>query len=233
MNRLDSSSPLIALQACPWRLCVLISQDLCGSDNWWGVAQSVMAHPTTDCPTVDCIQLREKAISDRELLNRAQQLVALCRPRGVHVIINDRPDIAVLAGADGVHLGQDDLPCKPVRKMIGPKMIIGVSTSDLAQAKQALHDGADYCGVGPMFPTTTKFKQTIPGPAYLKRYLAWGKLPHLAIGGICPDNVATLCQLGVVGVAVSSAVCSADDPAGAIARFSQVLGTSWSDPGGR
>ena len=194
-----------------WRLGVLISEGLCAGHDWWRLAQSIVGSQA-GARRVDCIQLREKTLDDQELLTRAKRLVALCRVHGVSVIINDRPDIAVLAGADGVHLGQTDLPCAQARQWLGDEMVIGVSTSCLDHAKQALDDGADYCGVGPMFPTTTKHKETIVGPAYLRQYLAWGKLPHLAIGGITTDNIALLCKAGVQGVAVSRAVCSAVDP---------------------
>ena len=202
-----------------WRLCVLISECLCPGGDWWRVAQALVG---ADQVAVDCIQLREKTLSDRHLLHRAQRLVALCRPKGVSVIINDRPDIAVLAEADGVHLGQDDVSCQQARRLV-PAAVIGVSTSNLDQAKQALCQGADYCGVGPMFPTTTKQKQTIAGPAYLRQYMNWGRLPHLAIGGIMPDNVSQLRAAGVHAVAVSRAVCAAADPAAMAVALSKKL----------
>lgn len=205
-----------------WRLCVLISQDLCPGREWWQVAQAVIAHGDPSGGNL-CVQLREKHLDDRELLDRAIRLVALCRPRGVNVIINDRPDIALLANADGVHLGQADLPTTQVRGLVGPRTLIGISTSNLSQAKQALIDGADYCGVGPMFPTATKQKDALAGPTYLREYLAWGGLPHLAIGGITNDNANRLIEEGVQGIAVSSAVCSAQDPSEATAQLIHTL----------
>jgi thiamine-phosphate pyrophosphorylase len=197
-------------RAKQWRLCVLISESLCSDGDWLSVATAAIQGG------VDCIQLREKNLDASELLTRTQKLVALCRPKGVTVILNDRPDIALLGSADGVHLGQTDLPCTEVRKLVGTQLLIGVSTSNLDQAKQAQRDGADYCGVGPMFPTTTKNKPVIVGPTYLKEYLAWNQLPHLAIGGINAGNLATLTDAGVQGIAVSSTVCGANDPVGAI-----------------
>lgn len=193
-------------QARQWKLCVLISEELCPSRDWWSVAQAVVAGGA------DCVQLREKNRDAGELLTRARKLVSLARPAGVSVIINDRPDVALLAEADGVHLGQTDLPCTEARKLVGRQLLIGVSTSNLAQAQQALGDGADYCGVGPMFSTTTKHKDVIVGPAYLREYVAWGKLPHLAIGGINALRLPELGAAGVRGIAVSSAVCGAPDP---------------------
>ncbi len=189
-----------------WRLCVLISESLCPDGDWMRVAKAAIEGGAV------CIQLREKEFDAGELLSRTRELVALCRPNGVSVIINDRPDVALLGDADGVHLGQTDLPCAEARKLVGKQLIIGVSTCNLDQAKQAQQDGADYCGVGPMFPTTTKHKPIIAGPAYLKEYLAWNKLPHLAIGGITPENLGELTGVGVKGIAVSSAICGTEDP---------------------
>lgn len=193
-----------------WRLCVLISESLCPGKDWMAVVRAVIDGGG------DCIQLREKALDGGALLSRARQLVAVCRPHGVSVIINDRPDLALLAGADGVHLGQTDPPCTEVRRLAGRQLLIGVSTSGLEQALAAQRDGADYCGVGPMYPTTTKHKDVIAGPAYLRQYLQWDKLPHLAIGGITCGKLPELVEAGVKGIAVSSAVCSADDPKGAV-----------------
>jgi len=200
-----------------WRLCVLISECLCPNSDWLTTARQAIAGGA------DCLQLREKDMDAGQLLARAKTLVALARPAGVSVIINDRPDVALLSGADGVHLGQQDLPCAEVRKLAGRQLIIGVSTSRLEEAQQAYADGADYCGVGPMFNTTTKHKDVIVGPAYLKAYLEWGKLPHLAIGGITPANVHQLIEVGVQGIAVSSAVCAAKDPA----QAAQSLVSKW------
>jgi thiamine-phosphate pyrophosphorylase len=204
-------------KAKQWQLCVLISESLCPKGDWLRVAEAAISGGA------DCIQLREKQLDAGELLSRAQQLVTLCRPKNVTVILNDRPDIALLANADGVHLGQTDLPCKEARKLVGNQLLIGVSTSNLNQAKQAHADGADYCGLGPMFPTTTKHKPVIAGPEYLKQYLIWNKLPHLAIGGITPTNLGELTSLGVQGIAVSSAICASDDPIAVTIRIADAL----------
>ena len=200
-----------------WRLCVLISESLCGGGDWKAVAGAAVDGGA------DCIQLREKDLEAGTLLDRARWLVELCRPAGVSVIVNDRPDVAMLAGADGVHLGQTDLPCEAVRRLVGRQLIVGVSTSNLEQAKRAQRDGADYCGVGPMFPTTTKHKDVIVGPDYLREFIAWGGLPHLAIGGITPANVSQLAAAGGRGVAVSGCVCGSDDPAGICREIVQQL----------
>jgi thiamine-phosphate pyrophosphorylase len=178
-----------------WRLCVLLSECLCPGNDWYAVAQAAVDGGA------DCLQLREKALDGGDLLDRARRLRTLCEPRGVSLMVNDRPDIALLAGADGVHVGQGDLPVAAVRRLVGDQLLVGVSTSSLPEAQRALAEGADYCGVGPMFPTTTKHKDVIVGPAYLQAYLAWGGLPHLAIGGITAANIGTLAAAapGLVG----------------------------------
>ncbi len=191
-----------------WRLCVIITESLCnvGGHNWRDVARMAID------AGADCMQLREKELDDRELLRRAEELRTICGTRAA-LIINDRPDIAMLCGADGVHLGQNDLPCARVREIVGRQMVVGVSTSTLNHAKEALLGGADYCGVGPMFSTTTKQIDVIAGPKYLREYLQWNRLPHLAIGGITPANIGQLVEAGCRGIAVSSAICAAPDPA--------------------
>jgi len=208
---------LTAGRAKQWRLCVLISEVLCPDRNWLSVARAAIDGGA------DCLQLREKTIDASELLRRAAAMVALARPAGVDVIINDRPDIARISGAAGVHLGQTDLPCREVRSFIGHELLIGVSTSCLDEAEQALRDGADYCGVGPMFATTTKHKDVIVGPAYLREFLSWGRLPHLAIGGISSENVSPLKDAGALGIAVSSAICAAADPEAATSALIRAL----------
>ena len=204
-------------RAKQWRLCVLLSESLCPGGDWLAVARAAIEGGA------DCLQLREKTLDAGELLIRARALVSLCQGKSVTVIINDRPDVALLAGADGVHLGQGDLPCAEARKLVGRQLIIGVSTSNLDDAKRAQRDGADYCGVGPMFATTTKHKDHIVGPAYLREYVATIKLPHLAIGGISSATLPELVKAGVRGVAVSSAVCAAADPRAVVAELLKQL----------
>ena len=196
-------------RARQWRLCVLITESLCKGRAWEQVALSALKGGA------DMLQLREKNLESRELLSRAARLVAICREHRAACIINDRPDIAMLARADGVHLGQSDLAVQDVRKLAGFSLLVGVSTTNMLQARNAARDGADLCGCGPMFPTTTKHKPDLAGAAYLREYLAdeqTSRIPHLAIGGIAPGNIRELVDAGCRGVAVSSAVCGADDP---------------------
>lgn len=206
------------------RVCVLITESRCRRP-WLEVARLCIE------AGVDCLQLREKSLDSGELLIRSRALVDLaCRTGTPHtsratIVINDRPDIAVLAGADAVHLGQTDLPVREVRSMFGHAVSIGVSTTNLDEAARALADGADSVGVGPMFATTTKHKPVLAGPAYLKAFLASpaGKLPHLAIGGISAANLPELLAVGCRGIAVSSAVCSATDPGQAAAELVAIM----------
>jgi len=214
--------------ACPqWRLCVLITKRLCTHHTWERIAELAIEGGA------DCLQLREKELEGGELLARSRCLVEIAHARrsahGVRpsVIINDRADIALLAGGDGVHVGQADLGVHEVRRLAGFRLLIGVSTTNLDQAHRAARDGADYCGCGPMFATTTKHKPDLAGPAYLREYLAdplCRARPHLAIGGITPDNIAELAAVGAKGVAVSSAVCSSADPRGVCERLVRALG---------
>lgn len=202
---------LVCSQTRQWRLCVLITESLCNR-SWQKVARASIE------AGAECLQLREKNIDDRDLLQRARELVQIADHRA-SVVINDRADIALLAGADGVHLGQGDLSPQRVREIAGTRLIIGVSTSSLRQAEHALAEGADYCGVGPMFPSTTKQKKTIVGPDSLREYLRWDRLPHLAIGGITVENINQLVEAGCRGIAVSAAVCQADDPAAVVSAL--------------
>lgn len=189
-----------------YRLCVLLTERLCRKP-WDQVAAEAIAGGA------DCLQLREKELTDAELLRRARRLVSLAD--GCSVFINDRPDIALLSQSTGVHLGQTDMPLADARTLAGSRLLIGVSTENLEQARAAVMGGADICGVGPMFPTTTKDKPRLAGPGYLQAFLldeVTLGVPHLAIGGISPMNVQQLAAVGCRGIAVSSVVCGADNP---------------------
>jgi len=190
-----------------WRLCLLLTESLCARP-WLDVARAAID------AGADCAQLREKDLDDRELLARARALVEL----GVDIVVNDRPDVALAAGARGVHLGQTDLPLDDVRAIVGERLLIGVSTSNLDEARAAA--GADYCGVGPMFSSTTKAKPSLSNPGYLSEYLAQEPSlpPALAISGVTPGTMPALVEAAggrAFGVAVSSHICSAEDPGAA------------------
>ncbi len=162
---------------------------------------------------VDILQLRDKQLSDRELLERAKLLRALTRSGNTLFIMNDRIDLALACQADGVHLGQDELPASEARRLLGPEALIGVSTHTIQQARQAVLDGANYLGCGPTFPSSTKTFQQFPGLEYLRQVNQEISLPAFAIGGITYQNVTDIRQTGLVRVAVSDSVINAPNPA--------------------
>lgn len=194
------------------RLYVILTQAVCNAD-WLTTAKACIEGG------VDAIQLREPNLPAGELLERANTLVPLCRAAGVLCIINDRPDVAVLSGADGVHVGQTDLPCAAARRIVGPDRIVGVSTHEVSQVEAAHASGATYVGVGPVFSSTTKPRDITPGLAFAKAAAEIDLLPTIAIAGITPENVAEVWSTGVTGSAVASAVTRADDPVEACRHF--------------
>jgi thiamine-phosphate pyrophosphorylase len=198
------------------RLYVLITEATCRRP-WLEVAEQAIVGGA------DCLQLREKSMESGELLIRARQLAALCRRQNVLCIINDRPDIALLAGADGVHVGQDDLPAADVRKLIGPQKILGVSTHRIEQARQAVLDGADYIGIGPVFRSPTKPRDISPGLDYVRQVVGEITIPAVAIAGITVENVRQVVEAGVSRVAVTAAVAGCDDPLAAAKALTEAL----------
>jgi len=166
---------------------------------------------------VDAIQLRDKQLDDSTLLGRARLLRELTSGGRTLFIVNDRPDVAALSRADGVHVGQTDIGVKDCRAIVGPNALIGVSTHSLQQARQAVLDGADYIGVGPVFPSGTKQFTEFPGLELVKAVSQEVRLPAFAIGGITLENLSQVMAAGCHRVAVSGAILSADDP-GQMAR---------------
>ncbi|NOG54083.1 MAG: thiamine phosphate synthase [Planctomycetes bacterium] len=203
-------------RAIQWGVCVLLTESLCRLP-WLDVLDAVIG------AGVDCVQLREKDLPDGRLLGRATVVAKRCRAAGVTSIVNDRPDIALAAGADGVHVGQDDLPVAFIRRLAGRRLIVGVSTSRIEQAEAAVRSGADYCGLGPMFHTTTKTKPQLAGPEYVSEYVGRLSAPHLAIGGVNPENVEQLVSAGARGVAVSSCVCGSEAPGTVVQHLRDAL----------
>jgi thiamine-phosphate pyrophosphorylase len=194
-----------------WRLCVLVTRAHCRL-GWEEVVARAIAGGA------DAIQVREKVLSGRELVAHARAVRAICAPRGVATIVNDRLDVALAADADGVHLGTDDLPVREARRIAGAALRIGASTHSLAEARAAIDAGADHCGVGAMYESGLKPGLAPSGAAYLRAFVEeFPGFPHLAIGGIAPGRVKSLVGAGCRGVAVSSAICGAADPE-AVAR---------------
>ena len=165
------------------------------------------------------VQLREKTMPLDELLPLARRLARRCREAGALLIVNDRTDLALAAGADGLHVGQDDLPASQARGLLRPNMILGVSTHDPEQARRAVADGADYVAVGSIFPTTTKAGFQLVGPELIRRVRPEVPVPLVAIGGITADNAAAVLGAGADAVAVISALCAAPDPEAATRAF--------------
>jgi thiamine-phosphate pyrophosphorylase len=174
---------------------------------------------------VGAIQLRDKRLADGELLARARRLRELTRDSATLFIMNDRPDLAVLAGADGVHVGQDELTIHDVRAIVAPKMLIGVSTHSLPQAKAAVLAGASYIGVGPIFASDTKHFDAakLAGLDLLRAVAAEIRLPAFAIGGINLGKLADVLATGFTRIAVSGAIAAARDPAAAASELMAAL----------
>jgi thiamine-phosphate pyrophosphorylase len=165
---------------------------------------------------VTVVQLRDKQASTRVLLEHALRLKALLEPRGVPLIVNDRIDVAMAARADGVHLGQDDMPPVIARRLVGEEMLIGLSVSDRVEADTADREIVDYCGIGSVFPTGTKSDAgEAIGPGFAQELRELVALPSVAIGGINAGNAGQLRGSGIEGLAVVSAICAADDPGAA------------------
>jgi thiamine-phosphate pyrophosphorylase len=176
----------------------------------------------------DCIQLRAKDIEDDRLFALSVEMVKICKEAGIVSIVNDRADIAVAAGADGVHLGQNDLPVEQARKLQLAPLIIGRSTHSLEQLNAACAECPTYVGLGPVFPTATKPAVQAVGLGYITgatKALAGTGIGHVAIGGITPDNVEQVLNAGAESIAVCSAVTKASDPAAACRTFKEKIAT--------
>ncbi len=172
---------------------------------------------------VDVIQLRDKRLADRQLLARARVVRRRTSGSNTLFIMNDRPDIACLADADGVHVGQEELSVKEARTIVGPDALVGVSTHSVEQAREAVLDGANYIGVGPVFPSRTKEFAQFPGLELLRAVNAEIRLPAFAIGGISADNIAEVRACGFSRVAVSCAVTESAAPGDAVRELKQRL----------
>jgi len=174
---------------------------------------------------VDILQLRDKRLADRELIDRARRLRRLTQDTSTLLVINDRPDLAALAQADGVHVGQEELSVKDARSIVGPDRLIGVSTHTIEEARQAVLDGANYIGVGPTFPSGTKQFEHFPGVELLRAVAAEIRLPAFAIGGIARENLGQVKAAGFVRVAVSGAITGAEEPVQAVREIREELST--------
>jgi thiamine-phosphate pyrophosphorylase len=171
------------------------------------------------------LQVRVKGLLDREVYERAASIAELCRDTGVTCIVNDRTDVALAVGAHGVHVGSGDLPVPVVRQLVGAALLVGGTARDPATARRLVAGGADYLGVGPCFPTSSKTGLPEPGgPERVRAVVAAVDVPVVAIAGVTAARVPALIAAGAWGVAVIGAVCDADDPATATKELLAALG---------
>lgn len=173
---------------------------------------------------VHILQLRDPRLNDRQLIDRGRRLRELTRQSPTLFVMNNRPDLAALTQADGVHIGQDDLTVKEVRAIAGTEVLVGVSTHCLPQARQAVLDGANYLGCGPTFPSRTKAFAEFPGLEFLRAVASEISLPAFAIGGISAANLSDVQAAGFSRVAVASGVTEAEDPESAARGLIEALG---------
>jgi len=199
------------------KLYVLLSSRLC-TGSLRETARATIAGGA------DVLQLRDKNIPDDQLLALAAELRGLADETNRIFIVNDRPDIAAIVGADGVHLGQHDLPIAETRRLLRPGAIVGRSTHSLAQAKAAVNEGADYISVGPIFETDTKDAGPVVGVEMLREISQAVPLPIVAIGGIQADTAEGVMAAGASLVAVCSAICGSEQPRAATEAIRKQLG---------
>lgn len=176
----------------------------------------------------DTVQFRQKAGTVRDLLANLRPVVAVCREAGVPLVVDDHLDLALAVGADGVHLGQLDLPVADARAVLdrcgGPTRLVGATATTAEEAAAAEAAGADYVGFGPVFPTGSKANPaSVKGLAGLARACAAVRIPVVAIAGITPERVRAVLEAGAHGVAVMTAVTTAPDPWAATARFREEI----------
>ena len=173
---------------------------------------------------VRLLQYRDKNGKPRETLEQARKLATICRDAGAAFFVNDRPDIAYLAGADGVHVGQEDLGVEEARKVIGAERWVGVSTHNEAQFRAAIETSADYVAVGPVYATASKANpDPVVGVEFVRRMRPLTRKPIVAIGGITLERAAEVIEAGADVVAVISDVLKAADPAQRARQFLRVL----------
>lgn len=161
---------------------------------------------------VTLLQLREKNRTTREYVSLAEQVHGLTRRYGVPLLIDDRLDVAMAVDAEGVHLGQSDLPIHVARRILGADKIVGATAKTVPQAREAYEQGADYLGVGAIYPTTTKVKTVLTSTDTLRDICAAVPIPVNAIGGLNKTNINVLCGIPIAGICVVSTIMKADDP---------------------
>ncbi len=204
---------LASSRSTQWRLCVLITESVCLGD-WRAVARAAVEGGA------DCLQLREKSLGTRALADRSRELISIARPHGVDVVINDRADVALATGADGVHVGSDDLSVSDVRMIVGDRMHVGATVRSTEGIRHAFDSGASYVGIGPMFETSTKPALRSAGTSAVSDLIEHlNGSPHLLIGGIDSANISEALSTGARGVAVCNGICASENPKKATAEL--------------
>ena len=194
---------------------------------------ALITSPERDCALslaaagVRLLQYRNKSASSRQYLDSSRELAEALRPRGVTFLVNDRPDVAFLAGASGVHVGQDDLDVEQARRVAGPEMLVGVSTHNLEQFESAAKSTADYIAVGPVFNTSSKANpDPVVGLDFVRKVRVITDKPIVAIGGISLDRAAAVIEAGADSVAIISGILSAPNPSERARQYLEVLETA-------
>jgi thiamine-phosphate pyrophosphorylase len=201
-----------------WRLCLVTDRGLSRGRSLVDVVSAAVQGGVT------MVQLREKDASTREFLAEALALKTLLKPLGVPLIINDRVDIAQAIDADGVHVGQSDMPVEIVRHLIGPEKIIGLSITNQTQIEREDAKRSDYLGIGPLYLQTTKANASTPlGVEGFRALRALSFKPVMAIGGLNATNSAAVLEAGADGLAIVSAIVGADDPKAAAAAVARLF----------
>ena len=205
LEKAIQSTVTVSRQLADRRLYLLLTSELCSGDVEQTLRDAIAGG-------VGIVQLREKSMSDRELLALARQVREITRETDTLLIMNDRPDLAVLCDADGVHVGQEELTVHEVRRIVGPNRLVGVSTHTLDQARQAVLDGASYLGVGPVFQSQTKAFDEFAGLEFVRSVAGEITLPWYPIGGITPENLPQVTDAGATRVAICGAILQAQSP---------------------
>ncbi|MFO7727166.1 MAG: thiamine phosphate synthase [Desulfonatronovibrio sp.] len=208
-----------------YSLYLVTDQGLCLGRNLVDVVRGAVAGG------VNIVQIREKDSDTRDFLHLAEAMKRALQYSHVPLIINDRVDVALACQADGVHVGQSDLPCAVVREMIGPDKILGVSINTCEQIREALQSDVDYLSLSPVFPTPTKADTTEPfGIEGLARARGMTDRPLITIGGINKSNLREIISTGIDGIAVVSAICSAPSPETAARELADIIRESRAAP---
>ena len=209
----------MAFEAASLRLCLVTDRGLAAGRSVIDIALAAVRGGAT------MVQLREKDATTRAFVEQARALKAALAPLGVPLAINDRLDVALAVDADGLHVGQDDMPVEAARRLMGPGKFIGLSITALDQVRRPDAAAADYLGVGPIYAQLTKSDAAPPlGPEGLRRLRGLTAKPVVAIGGLTPDNSAPVLAAGADGLAVVSAIVAAVDPEAAAGRFVALFG---------